>query len=148
VIRWTTSVSWKRFSYQTEHTGTNKVHRVIMLTVYCGNVIWKFTIFGGAFRYLSEWSNVMTEVPGQLVKQLLYLFCYGHLSFIIFKAVTWYKNLFQLDVSVTSDLLVYHHYHCNCHCHHWIYNITIMELQIWEKLERRLKFSFILSLFW
>ena len=105
-------------------------------------------IFGGAFRYLSEWSNVMTEVPGQLAKHVLYLFCYDHFSFIIFKAVTWYRNLCQLDVSVTPDLLFYHHIHCNCHCHHWIYNITAMVLQIWEKLESRLKFSFFLSLFW
>jgi len=82
------------------------------------------------------------------MKHLLYLFCYGHFSFIIFKAVTWYRNLCQLDVSVTSDLLVYHHYHCNCHCHHWIYNITVMVLEIWEKWGRRLKFSFVLSLFW
>jgi len=46
----------------------------------------------------------MTQVPEQLVKHLLYLFCYGHFSFIIFKAVTRYKNLCQLDVSVTPAL--------------------------------------------
>jgi len=30
VIRWTTPVSRKKFTYQTEHTGTNKVKRVIV----------------------------------------------------------------------------------------------------------------------
>lgn len=89
----------------------------------------------------------MTEVPGQLVKYLFYLFCYGHLPFIIFKIVIWYRNLCQLQVSVTPDFLVYHH-HCNYHCYHWIYNKTVMVLQIWKKLERRLKFLFFLSLFW
>jgi hypothetical protein len=41
VIRWTTPVSQKRFSYRTEHVGTCKLKSVILYSLLFYRVVWK-----------------------------------------------------------------------------------------------------------